>query len=175
MKKVALIGPESTGKTTLCKQLAQHFKTEWVPEYARTYIENLNREYKYHDIENIARMQQLQFYLHERKGGLVFFDTDLIITKIWFSERYNNVPKWLNKALKKQNIQLYLLCKPDLEWEYDTVRENAIEYGSDFKEELNRVMVHGLLHLIGYDDHCDEDVAEMRSKENYYLSLRELL
>ena len=43
MKKVALIGPESTGKTTLCKQLAQHFKTEWVPEYASTYIENLNR------------------------------------------------------------------------------------------------------------------------------------
>lgn len=125
MKKVALIGPESTGKTTLCKQLAQHFKTEWVPEYARTYIEILNREYKYHDVENIARMQQLQFYLHERKDGLVFFDTDLIITKIWFSERYNNVPKWLNKALKKQNIQLYLLCKPDLEWEYDTVRENA--------------------------------------------------
>jgi rRNA maturation RNase YbeY len=63
----------------------------------------------------------------------------------------------------------------DLFISVDTVRENSIEYGSDFIEELNRVMVHGLLHLIGYDDHSDEDVAEMRTKENYYLSLRELL
>ena len=63
----------------------------------------------------------------------------------------------------------------DLFISVDTVRENSIEYGSDFIEELNRVMVHGLLHLIGYDDHSDEDVAEMRSKENYYLSLIELL
>ena len=57
----------------------------------------------------------------------------------------------------------------------DSVRENAIEYGAEFKDELNRVIVHGLLHLIGYDDHCDEDIAQMRAKENYYLSLRELI
>ena len=49
------------------------------------------------------------------------------------------------------------------------------EYGTDFSDELNRVIVHGVLHLIGYDDHSEEDVAEMRSKENYYLSLRELV
>ena len=63
----------------------------------------------------------------------------------------------------------------DLFISVDTVRENAAEYGSDFREELSRVIVHGLLHLIGNDDHCEEDIAEMRSKENYYLSLRELL
>ena len=63
----------------------------------------------------------------------------------------------------------------DLFISVDSVRENAVEYGTEFKDELNRVIVHGLLHLIGYDDHCDEDIAEMRSKENYYLSLRELL
>ena len=63
----------------------------------------------------------------------------------------------------------------DLFISVDSVRENAVEYGTDFKDELNRVIVHGILHLIGYDDHCDEDITEMRSKENYYLSLRELL
>ena len=63
----------------------------------------------------------------------------------------------------------------DLFISIDTVRENAIEYGTDFNEELNRVIVHGILHLIGYDDHSDEDVKVMRQKENYYLSLRELL
>ena len=63
----------------------------------------------------------------------------------------------------------------DLFISVDTVRENAIEYGTEFQNELNRVIVHGLLHLIGYDDHCDEDIAQMRAKENYYLSLRELI
>ena len=63
----------------------------------------------------------------------------------------------------------------DLFISVDSVRENAIEYGTEFSDELNRVIVHGVLHLIGYDDHCEEDIAEMRSKENYYLSLRELV
>ena len=63
----------------------------------------------------------------------------------------------------------------DLFISVDTVRENAIEYGTEFSEELHRVIVHGILHLIGYDDHTDEDVAMMRKKENYYLSLRELV
>ena len=63
----------------------------------------------------------------------------------------------------------------DLFISVDSVRENAQEYGTEFKEELNRVIVHGILHLIGYDDHCNDDILEMRKKENYYLSLRELV
>ncbi|MBO5877131.1 MAG: rRNA maturation RNase YbeY [Bacteroidales bacterium] len=63
----------------------------------------------------------------------------------------------------------------DLFISVDSVRENAIEYGTEFKDELNRVIVHGILHLIGYDDHEEEDIKMMRSKENYYLSLRELV
>ena len=63
----------------------------------------------------------------------------------------------------------------DLFISIDSVRENALEYGTDFSDELNRVMVHGILHLIGYDDHTEEDIAMMRKKEDYYLSLRELL
>ena len=61
----------------------------------------------------------------------------------------------------------------DLFISIDSVRENAALYGTEFPDELNRVIVHGLLHLIGYDDHTDEQVAEMRAKENYYLSLRQ--
>ena len=57
----------------------------------------------------------------------------------------------------------------------DSVRENSIEYETEFEEELHRVIVHGVLHLIGYDDHTDEDIRTMRSKENYYLSLYDLL
>ena len=63
----------------------------------------------------------------------------------------------------------------DLFISVDSVKENSIEYGTDFENELHRVIVHGILHLIGYDDHTDEDVRIMRSKENYYLSLYDLL
>lgn len=63
----------------------------------------------------------------------------------------------------------------DLFISVDSVRENSIEFGTEFKDELNRVIIHGLLHLVGYDDHTDADVKIMRSKEDYYLSLRELL
>jgi len=63
----------------------------------------------------------------------------------------------------------------DLFISVDSVRENASFYGVEFPDELNRVIVHGLLHLIGYDDHTEEDIAVMRAKENYYLSLRELV
>ena len=63
----------------------------------------------------------------------------------------------------------------DLYISVDSVRENSIEYETEFEEELHRVIVHGVLHLIGYDDHTDEDIRTMRSKENYYLSLYDLL
>jgi rRNA maturation RNase YbeY len=63
----------------------------------------------------------------------------------------------------------------DLFISVDSVRENALFYGTEFDEELHRVIIHGLLHLIGYDDHTDEEKTVMRSKENYYLSLRELV
>lgn len=63
----------------------------------------------------------------------------------------------------------------DLFISVDSVRENASYYGTEFPVELKRVMVHGILHLIGYDDHSEDDIKVMRSKEDYYLSLRNVL
>ena len=63
----------------------------------------------------------------------------------------------------------------DLFISVDSVRENSVFYNTEFEDELNRVMVHGILHLIGYDDHTEDDQKVMREKENYYLSLREKL
>lgn len=63
----------------------------------------------------------------------------------------------------------------DLFISVDSVRENAEFYGTEFDEELHRVIVHGVLHLIGYDDHTPEDIAQMRDKENYYLCLRPMI
>jgi len=60
----------------------------------------------------------------------------------------------------------------DLFISVDSVKENSIFYKTEFEDELNRVIVHGLLHLIGYDDHTEEEQKVMREKENYYLELR---
>ncbi len=63
----------------------------------------------------------------------------------------------------------------DLFISIDSVRENAVFYGTAFEDELNRVMVHGILHLIGYDDHTDVEMKQMRAKEDYYLEMRKSL
>ena len=63
----------------------------------------------------------------------------------------------------------------DLFISIDSVRENASFYGTEFKDELNRVIVHGILHLVGYDDHTEEEIKTMRSKEDYYLEMRKKL
>lgn len=63
----------------------------------------------------------------------------------------------------------------DLFISIDSVRENAAFYGATFEDELDRVMVHGVLHLMGYDDHTPEDIAVMREKENYYVKLKRSL
>ncbi len=132
--KVGIIGPESTAKSTLSQQLANHFGGEYIPEYARTYIANLNRPYTYADVENIARHQIQQLGIKDalpssplwggQEGGCLFFDTELIITKVWFLHKYNQCPDFLIDALKENPIDFYLLCAPDLPFVPDPLREN---------------------------------------------------
>ncbi len=123
---IAVTGPESTGKTTLCKDLARSTGGIYVPEFARDYIENLNRQYTFRDVEIIAKEQVIHREEYFARGrGLVFFDTDLIITKLWFEEVFNNVPGWLDSEIKKGRMQLYLLCSTEPPWIADNVRENG--------------------------------------------------
>lgn len=129
MKRVAVIGPESTGKSELAKALAEHFQAPWVEEYARAYVEKQNGQYDFSDISAIAQKQVEQelFYEKEYKGsaGYVFFDTELIITKVWFEYCYKQVPDFVTNRLKQGFFDFYLLCAPDLPWEADPVREHG--------------------------------------------------
>lgn len=128
MKKISVIGPESTGKTTLCKQLASHYQSIWLPEYARTYVENLNRKYTYEDVLHIAKKQIEQEKNYTKiKEKFLFLDTDLIITKIWFKYVYDKIPDWIDDEIIKNKADFYLLCYYDLPWIQDDVRENSGE------------------------------------------------
>jgi len=128
MIKIALTGPESTGKTELSRQLAEYFHAAWEPELAREYIEKLNREYTYEDVVKIARLQAEQEKKYENREddqSFVFFDTDLIITKVWLEYKYQKVPEFVTERLSTRFFDLYLLCEPDLPWVADPVREHG--------------------------------------------------
>jgi len=125
IKKVAILGPESTGKTTLAKDLAEVFQTAWVPEYAREFVEKLERPYNFGDVVFMAKEQvRREKDFLKNAVNFIFYDTELIIFKIWFKEVYNQIPDWIDQAIEHSKIDLYLLCYPDLEWENDPVREN---------------------------------------------------
>lgn len=119
-----IIGPESTGKTTLCQQLASYYKGNWIEEYARTYIKRLKRPYNYLDVLHIAKKQKYIEENYKTNNPFLFIDTDLIITKVWFLHRYKVYPEWIDEYLKNAYRKAYLICYPDLPWEYDPVREN---------------------------------------------------
>ena len=128
MYKIAILGPESTGKTMLAGQLADYFKAPWIPEYARSYVEKLTVPYTYEDVCRIARKQLEQEEEVENYTSpteYVFFDTDLIITKVWFTYCFGQVPDFLTEQLNSGFFDLYLLCSPDLPWEPDPVREHG--------------------------------------------------
>jgi len=126
--RIAVTGPESTGKTTLAIQLAELYKGSYIPEFAREYVENLPHHYTYEDVEAIARMQLEQYQAtRSSTGQLFFFDTWLIITKVWFNWVFNKTPQWLDDQIRQCPIDLFLLCLPDLPWEADPVRENGGE------------------------------------------------
>jgi nicotinamide riboside kinase len=125
MFNVVITGPESTGKTKICKFLATSFNTEYIPEYAREYVASLNRPYTFEDVEQIARVQVEQYRLNQEKElPILFMDTFLIITKVWFREVFGIIPDWIDNSLANAGIDLFLLCLFDIEWVPDPLREN---------------------------------------------------
>jgi len=140
-KIVVLTGAESTGKSTLTEKLAAHFDAPYVPEIARSYIENLNRKYTYSDVENIARLQIEQFNSFSKLDvPIVFFDTWLIITKVWFEVVFQKIPVWFIPEIKKSKIDLFLICNTDIPWVYDPVREN----GGEMRNTLQKIYIHNI-------------------------------
>lgn len=126
--RIALTGPESTAKSTLAKALANHFNGTFYPEYAREYFQVHSTQYNYSDLEVIAQKQVAQYEdSADSKSEYVFFDTWLIVTKIWFQWVYHKEPAWLEAKITSLPIDLYLLCKPDIPWEPDPLREHGGE------------------------------------------------
>ena len=130
MFKVGIIGPEASGKSTLAQYLAKRYMGMYIPEYARSYVEAKGTtEITWDELcliahHQIAQLQQLE-QDHAQSEEVVFFDTELIITKVWFDEAFGRVPEWLNEAITRYPMDVYLLTCPDLPWAQDGARYNG--------------------------------------------------
>ncbi len=148
LKKIVVIGPESTGKSTLCQQLAQHYGTVWCPEYAREYLLTHGKKYDYDDLLIIAKGQIALEDEYARKSGspevrkispeyrtsssglsdfrtsrLLFIDTDMYVMKVWCEFVFDKCPRYILDQVVKRKYDLYLLCNIDLPWIKDELRE----------------------------------------------------
>lgn len=137
--RVGIIGPESTGKSSLARYLSNRYKGTYVPEYARTYVEQLmangrtdewTKVLTFDDICNIARhqieeMETISANQSPLTDHLYFFDTELIVTKVWFDYAFGRVPEWLNENIHRYPMDVYLLTYPDLPWVPDPARSNG--------------------------------------------------
>jgi NadR type nicotinamide-nucleotide adenylyltransferase len=127
IKKIVAIGPESTGKSTLCAQLAAHYNTSWCAEYAREYLLENGTNYTYENVLTIARGQ---IALEERvqqqtTGKYLFIDTDMNVIKVWTEFVFGKCEPWILNAIAQRKYDLYLLCNIDLPWVKDELREYA--------------------------------------------------
>lgn len=125
LKKIAVLGPESTGKSKLTEDLAAFYNTVYTTEFARNYIAGLGRPYNENDLLHIAKKQlESTEYSSTKANGYLFSDTELIVIKIWSEFKYKKVHPWIVNEIKKQDFDLYLLTDIDLEWEFDPLREH---------------------------------------------------
>jgi NadR type nicotinamide-nucleotide adenylyltransferase len=130
IKKIVIIGPESTGKSTLCTQLAEHFTTSWCPEYAREYLLKNGMNYSYDNLLTIAKGQvqlEEEYVSKTTPGKPLFIDTDLYVMKVWCEFVFGKCHQWILDGIAERKYNLYLLCKPDLPWIKDELREYSDE------------------------------------------------
>lgn len=125
MRKIAIVGPECSGKTTLARALADHFAAPCVAEHARQYLAALEHAYNEAHLLELA-IGQLNDEQDAMDGGaeLVICDTDMITMRIWSEEKFGRCDPWIIAQSEERHYDLWMLCSPDIPWESDPLREN---------------------------------------------------
>lgn len=127
MKRIVVIGPESTGKSTLSQQVAAFYKTEWVPEFARAYLEGLGRPYDQEDLWHIAQGQLAAEDAAAARGtGFIVCDTDLYVIKVWSEAKFGDCDPRILELIAARRYDGYLLTYIDIPWEDDPLREHPL-------------------------------------------------
>jgi len=143
LKKIVIIGPESTGKSTLSELLAKHYDTEWCPEYAREYLLTHGTQYSFDDLATIAKGQlaleekyAVDVLQHTPPKEILFIDTDMYVMKVWCEFVFGKCHQFILDEIVNRTYDLYLLCNIDLPWIQDELREYPDEQP---RQELYRI------------------------------------
>ncbi|MEY3873634.1 MAG: hypothetical protein RL363_355 [Bacteroidota bacterium] len=132
LQKIVVLGPESTGKSTLCTALAKHYQTIWCKEYAREYLSKNGTAYTYENLLTIAKGQlanedaAIESALTQINNGganKLIIDTDMYVMKVWSEYVFNNCDPFILEQINDRRYDLYLLCDIDLPWTSDEMRE----------------------------------------------------
>ena len=123
MKRIAVTGPESSGKTSLAERLAQEFGLAFVPEYAREYLIQRDGKYTQSDLVQIAE-GQVKLWSEAKSARGFVADTEMLVMKIWSDFKYGETDPVILSLLQKQHFDHYFLCYPDIPWEEDPLREH---------------------------------------------------
>lgn len=125
IKKIVVIGPESTGKSTLSKALAEKLNTAWVAEYARNYLAEQNNHYDFADLKIIAQGQiEAEALAETRANQVLICDTDLYVLKVWSEHKFNQVDPFILEQIAQRHYDAYILCNIDMAWIADPQREH---------------------------------------------------
>lgn len=169
MLKIAITGPESSGKTTLARQLATFLGAPCVPEYARIYLNLLQRPYRAEDLHRIAQGQKAwEDVLACLQPAFLVCDTDALVLKIWAEYKYGVCPAYIQQWWEARPYHLHLLCKPDIPWQYDPLREHPHQREALYSLYLETLQQERAPYAIVQG-------AEMERLEAAVRSIRELL
>jgi NadR type nicotinamide-nucleotide adenylyltransferase len=132
LQKIVVLGPESTGKSTLLEALAKHYGVVDCKEYARQYLHENGTKYNFEDLLTIAKGQLTleqaaiqkaeQLFIEQSKNKIVI-DTNMYVMKVWCEYVFNNCHTYILDEINNRNYDLYLLCDIDLAWTPDEMRE----------------------------------------------------
>ena len=133
MKKISIVGPESSGKSLLASTLSKSLNCSITEEYARHYLNNKD-SYDYDDLTKIA-IKQIEIIKKEMKrgGDFLIADTSLIVIEIWSKIKFNKTDSRIINLSKQEKFDYYILCKPDIPWVFDSLRENPNDRDYIFK------------------------------------------
>jgi nicotinamide riboside kinase len=142
--KIVFSGPESTGKTTTSKFVAEQLNLPLVEEYAREHIEALTEAYTYEDVLYIARKQIELELAAKSTSEIIVCDTDLITIKIWLQYYSWKIPDWIDAHLQSFPASLYLLMYPNIDWVKDEQRQNEHDRLSLFEQHKKEIIRLGI-------------------------------